>query len=292
MLKRSAVYNQKGFTLIEIAIVMVIIGLLAGGGVSLMGILSERKMRNEASQYQDDAKKALISFAKMNGRLPWADNNSDGTEDNNATVGFFPYQTLGFRPSDPYKRSLRYEFNSNLRTNRSASCSALRTGLSTSPLVVDSDGSTSAFYVAAVLISAGPKNADGAGPGNLAPFDAVTGGSYTGDNTDGIPNYIRFPPTNTFDDLVVYISGYELYSEICGDPVLTVVNTTGGNVYLYNNTQSSDIGMVPPGAISYTVVSGEQIRLCASAGGCVTPVSSTPATPIIISGSGVAINIP
>lgn len=31
-------FNEKVFTLIEIAIIMVIIGLLAGGGVSLMGM--------------------------------------------------------------------------------------------------------------------------------------------------------------------------------------------------------------------------------------------------------------
>jgi prepilin-type N-terminal cleavage/methylation domain-containing protein len=43
----SELGHEAGFTLIEIAIVMVIIGLLAGGGVSLMGMLSERKARNE-----------------------------------------------------------------------------------------------------------------------------------------------------------------------------------------------------------------------------------------------------
>jgi prepilin-type N-terminal cleavage/methylation domain-containing protein len=32
--------QQHGFSMIEIAIVMVIIGLLAGGGISLMGMLT------------------------------------------------------------------------------------------------------------------------------------------------------------------------------------------------------------------------------------------------------------
>ncbi|HWR90943.1 MAG TPA: type II secretion system protein, partial [Desulfobacterales bacterium] len=43
--------DQRGFTLIEIAVVMVIIGLLAGGGVSLMRMLTERKARNDALAY-------------------------------------------------------------------------------------------------------------------------------------------------------------------------------------------------------------------------------------------------
>ena len=291
IMPKQCVNNEKGFTLIEIAIVMVIIGLLAGGGVSLMGILSERKSRNEASEYLNDAKNALINFAKINGRLPWADNTLDGSEDTNITLGFFPYRTLGFRPNDSYSRVLRYELNNNIGTTRSNSCSALRAGLSASPRVVDSDGSTSAFSVAAVLVSAGPKDADNAGSGNLAVFDAVTSGGYSGNNTNGNPNYIRFPPNDSFDDLVVYISRYELYGEICGDPVLTVGNTTGGNVYIYDNALSADIGMVPNGsANSYKIISGDQIDLWTAPGKSGSHVNSTPAAPFIVSGTGIVVD--
>jgi prepilin-type N-terminal cleavage/methylation domain-containing protein len=296
MIKLSE-YNERGFTLLEIAIVMVIIGLLAGGGVSLMGILSERKSRNETSEYLNDAKNALINFAKINGRLPWADNNFDGNEDTNINVGFFPYRTLGFKPSDSYRRVLRYELNSNLGSSLPNSCSALiqPSGLSGSPLVIDSDGSTSAFSVAAVLVSAGQNNADSAGPGNLAFFDAVTTGSFTGDNTDGIPNYIRSTPSETFDDLVIYISGYELYGEICGDPVVvTFNNRNAGDIYIYNRTLDQEIGMVEHDKVSapYRIVAGEQIEIWTASGGTGSPVTSVPPNPFIASGPGLAVDVP
>jgi prepilin-type N-terminal cleavage/methylation domain-containing protein len=282
--------GEKGFTLIEIAIVMVIIGLLAGGGVSLMSMLSERRIRNESVAYLDEAKNAVINYAKINGRLPLADTDNNGLEDSSASPGTLPYLTLGMKPRDANSRFIRYALNTNLDTNRDTSCSALRTGLAGSPLVVDSDGSATAFPVAAVLVSAGQKDADN--DGNA--LDRITAGTYRGNNTTGTPNYLRHPPTSTFDDLVVYISGYSIYGEMCGDPKLTINNANSTNsVYLYNITQSNDIGVIPPGnAISYRIVSGDRIALCASTGGCGTTVTSNPATPLIISGSGIAINVP
>jgi prepilin-type N-terminal cleavage/methylation domain-containing protein len=283
------VLSEKGFTLIEIAIVMVIIGLLAGGGVSLMGMLSERKVRNESAEYLNDAKFAITSFAKINGRLPWADNNNDGLENNNIATGTLPFLTLGLKPRDANSRVINYALNTNLRTTRANSCSALRPGLAGAPLMVDADGSTTAFPVAAVLIGAGPTDADN--DGNV--FDRITAGAYRGNNRTGAPNYLRHPPTNTFDDLVVYISGFSLYGEVCGDPVLSVNNGSAANIYVYNVTQSSDIGLVAPGsAVTFRIISGEQVSIRSAAGGGGAIVASNPNTPITIAGEGAVISVP
>jgi prepilin-type N-terminal cleavage/methylation domain-containing protein len=283
------VRSEKGFTLIEIAIVMVIIGLLAGGGVSLMGMLSERKVRNESAEYLNDAKFALTSFAKINGRLPWADNNNDGLENNNIITGTLPYLTLGLKPRDANSRFIGYALNNNIGTNRSNSCGALRPGLAGAPLVVDADGSTTAFPVAAVLVSAGPTDADN--DGNV--FDRITAGTYRGNNRTGAPNYLRHPPTNTFDDLVVYINGYTLYGDVCGDPVLSVNNGSAANVFIYNTTQSSDIGIVAPGStVTFRIIAGEQVSIRSAAGGGGAIVGSTPNNPVVVAGSGVVIRVP
>ena len=297
MLKQCA-NNEKGFTLIEIAIVMVIIGLLAGGGVSLMGMLSERKMRNETAEYLNDAKNALINYAKIHGRLPWADNiNGDGWENNLLATGELPYLTLGMKPRDANSRFIKYALNNNIGTDRSTSCSTLRPGLPSGsiPSVVDSDGSAIAFPVAAVLISAGPKDADN--DGNV--FDDITG-TPQGDNTNGNPNYIRHPPNDTFDDLVVYISGYSLYGEICGDGgiysdriIIPIKNRSSNDVYVYNTTESSDIAMILPGtSITHEFFLGDTIELCLSPGGCGTTVTSTPSTPRTIDESVIFVDIP
>jgi len=282
-------FDNRGFTLIEIAIVMVIIGLLAGGGVSLMGILSERKTRNETIEYLNEAKAALVNFARINGRLPWADSSGDGLEDSGVSTGSFPYGTLRTGPADPQKRALRYALNSALGTGLSGTCSALRSGLTGSPLVVDSDGATASFPVAAVLLSSGPQDADG--DGNV--FDDVTAGTHLGDNRDGNPNYIRHPPDAGFDDMVVYLSEYTLYGEICGSPNLAVKNSTTADIFVYDRTRGSDIGIVPTGStISYGITSGDRIELRSAAGGGGSIVASTPMTPIIVAGEGATVVAP
>jgi prepilin-type N-terminal cleavage/methylation domain-containing protein len=282
-------FDNKGFTLIEIAIVMVIIGLLAGGGASLMGILSERKTRNETIEYLNEGKASLVNFAQINGRLPWADSSGDGLEDSGVSAGSFPYRTLRSGPADPQKRSLRYALNSALGASLSSTCSALRSGLTGSPLVVDSDGSSASFPVAAVLVSSGPKDADG--DGNV--FDDETSGTHLGDNRDGIPNYIRHPPDAGFDDLVVYLSEYTLYGEVCGSPNLAVRNGTAADIFVYDQTRGSDIGIAPPGStISYGITSGDRIQLRSAAGGGGSIVASTPMTPIIVAGEGATVVAP
>ena len=231
-------YNSRGFTLIEIAIVMVIIGVLAGGGVSLMGMLTKRKARTETIEYLKQAQAALISFADINGRLPWADTSGDGAENAGSSSGNLPYQTLKLSPTDPYKRMLRYEFNANLATNLTVSCSALRSGLSGGPNIVDADGAASSFPIAAILVSAGTMDADS--DGNV--FDDISTGTHQGDNRDGNPNYIRHPSVDSFDDLVVYLGENQLYGEICEYLNLAVKNDSGATVNVHNLITGADLG--------------------------------------------------
>ncbi|MDQ7031405.1 MAG: prepilin-type N-terminal cleavage/methylation domain-containing protein [Desulfonauticus sp.] len=55
--------SKKGFSLIEIAIVMIIIGLLLGMGVSLMGTLVKRAKYKETEEVVKSAKEGLITYA-------------------------------------------------------------------------------------------------------------------------------------------------------------------------------------------------------------------------------------
>ena len=282
--------NKHGFTLIEIAIVMVIIGLLAGGGVSIMGMLTQRKARNETIDYLKETKEALITYVTINGKLPWADTDGDGNQNNNATSGTLPYLDLMVRPSDPYKRVLRYGINSNLGTDKPTTCSALKTGLSSGPRVVDGDGAATSFYIAAILISSGPMDLDSDGD----VFDAITSGSYQGDNTDGTPNYIRHTPIDTFDDLVVYIGGNELYGNLCEYLTLAVNNGTGEpTAYVRDANQGIDLGNIGDGGSAlYEIISGTRIEIRSSAGGGGSIILSDPPTPIYLAGNGFTITIP
>jgi prepilin-type N-terminal cleavage/methylation domain-containing protein len=98
---------QKGFTLVEIAIVLVIFGLL----LSAL-LLPLRAQREQAAQAQtisrlDNAKQALIGFVQANGRLPCpATDVSNGIAAPNASgpcttqLGFLPAASLGIQPTD------------------------------------------------------------------------------------------------------------------------------------------------------------------------------------------------
>jgi len=281
--------DQRGFTLIEIAVVMVIIGLLAGGGVSLMRLLTERKARNEALTYLKETRATLIGLAERTGRLPYADSDGDGLENNGVTIGALPYRTLQVAPIDPYKRPLRYAINPNLGVNRASSCSALRAGLTGVPQTMDADGAPAAFPIAAILVSAGPMDADGDGNG----FDDLSVGTHQGDNTDGIPNYLRHPPVAGFDDLVIYLGGNELYSSICEYLTLAVNNHSAATVYVYETTQGTDLGNLAAGNSSvYTVLSGSRMELRSGSGGGGNVVASNPPTPIALAGRGVTITLP
>lgn len=283
-------FNARGFTLLEIAVVMIIIGILTGGGVSLMKILTERKARNETIDYLRQARAALINYHVVQGRLPCADTDSDGIENAGATVGFLPYLDLRIPPTDTYKRPLRYEVNANLILDRATSCSALDAGLTARPAVVDADGAGTAFNVAALLASGGPMDADN----NGSAFDALNAGTHQGNNNSGTPNYLRHPPVTSFDDLTAYIGPHELCAQVCEFLDLAVNNATSSTVYVYDVNQSTDIGIITGGNSGlYRIISGTRIELRRGSGGGGLIVSpSTPQTPVILAGKGATINVP
>lgn len=279
-------FNANGFTLLEIAVVMVIIGILTGGGISLMRILTERKARNATADYLQQVRTALVGFAADNGRLPWADGNDDGTADTGTTRGTLPYLTLQLAPSDAYKRILNYEVNANLAVSRAGTCSALRASLAGRPRMVDADGSAAAFSVAAVLVSSGPMDADG--NGNV--FDDLTAGPFLGNNATGTPAYLRHPPVQDFDDLTAYIGGNELSAQVCDDLDLAVNNNSSATVRIFDASQGTYLGNIGPGGTAaYVIISATRIEVHDMGGSIVT---STPPTPITLSGRGAQIDIP
>lgn len=112
--------GQKGFTLIEIAIVVLIVSILLGYTVAFIPRQQELKQYRQADQEMDEIINRLIGYAQINGRLPCPDTSGgggtiDGREDtddsiNNVTgavgtdtiiddclayFGFLPRATIG-----------------------------------------------------------------------------------------------------------------------------------------------------------------------------------------------------
>lgn len=98
---------QRGFTLVEMAIVLVIFGLLLAA--LLVPIQAQRNLtlQIETENTLNVAKKALLGFAQTQGRLPCpanvASNGAESPVGGGACaqqVGFLPAATLGIQPTD------------------------------------------------------------------------------------------------------------------------------------------------------------------------------------------------
>ncbi|MDD4977496.1 MAG: prepilin-type N-terminal cleavage/methylation domain-containing protein [Gallionella sp.] len=93
-----------GFTLIEIAMVLMIVALVLGGLLPTISSQIEQKQINDTRRQLDEIKDALIGYAVANGRLPCpATAASNGEEKpvgggncSNFYNGYVPAATLGF----------------------------------------------------------------------------------------------------------------------------------------------------------------------------------------------------
>jgi prepilin-type N-terminal cleavage/methylation domain-containing protein len=116
IMKRSTVMQQlqTGFTLVEMAIVLMILALLLGGLLPTLSGQVEQRRITETNKQLDEIKEALIGFAIINGRLPCpATSGSNGVENpsgggnctyfsntTNASNDYLPAVTLGLSGTD------------------------------------------------------------------------------------------------------------------------------------------------------------------------------------------------
>jgi len=103
----------RGFTLIELAIVLFVVALLLGG--MLLPLASQQDIRNygDTQKILAEAREALLGFAMANDRLPCPAAAANGVESppgggacTNPHNGFLPAATLGLSPVDAQGHSL------------------------------------------------------------------------------------------------------------------------------------------------------------------------------------------
>lgn len=201
--------HNTGFTLIEVAMVMVIIGLILAASIAPLNKQIERGRIQETNKLLDEIEQALYGFAIANGRLPCpADADSQGQEKettaNNGTcnVGGTPNSVSGFLPGralgisgkynadilllDAWNNPIRYAVTQN-NTNGSAPDFTARNGtfdgVATNTLkpdlVICDKNSTNntdcspnrmlANNAVAVIISLGTDGAQARVPGTMPP---------------------------------------------------------------------------------------------------------------------------
>ena len=108
---RSPSTRQTGFTLTELAIVLVIMSLLSGGILLSLSAQAENRNLNNTRQQLGEIKDALLGFAATNGYLPCPDVDNDpanasyGVADISGCStgeGWLPFKTLGTYEHDPW----------------------------------------------------------------------------------------------------------------------------------------------------------------------------------------------
>ena len=228
-------YSIQGFTLIELAMVLLILGLLMSSFLAPLAARVEQQERNNTQIRLDEIEEILYGHVLQNAYLPCPDCTStaggcaaatanDGVEDTVVAgggltcateVGNLPWVTLGVKSTDEWNNIFTYRVDDtfadrNNATTDGTGCAASATlNVSFSLcsdgeiIVLNSAGGTNlATNIPAIVVSHG-KN--------------FSLGAPTANETENLNNDTTFVDTNFsnnaitgFDDMVIWISPYVL----------------------------------------------------------------------------------
>lgn len=239
--ERSGTPQQAaGFTLVEIAIVMVIISLVFAGGLAGVKGFRDNATYTQADNYLQESRTALLGFALAQGYLPCPDSDGDGVQDIEditsgetctANAGTLPWSDLGLDSMPPWKAPIIYAINAQATA---ATCSnagqsvcffedeqAPAFDLKTPPRagsggsgnlrVEDSANAVVADNVIAVLISAGKNARQTAAACAGVSADEIE--NCDGD-TDFVMDITRTSDADFFDDQLIWIHANTLKGQM------------------------------------------------------------------------------
>jgi prepilin-type N-terminal cleavage/methylation domain-containing protein len=228
--------QQQGFSLIEMAIVLVILGMLLGGLMIPLSSQREVSQRQATERQLQEIRNALIGFAQINNRLPCpAQINTNGVEARvlagvnmgNCTFpnGVIPFMDIGIQGSiinqnlvDVWQQPILYRLTSVAGPNPPATAwvyakspiplapavanrpdfQICNTSVSATLLACANAISTTATNVVAVVIATGE---------NHGYADEL-------ENTDVDRVFVMHSATQNFDDVLIWISQPTLTYEL------------------------------------------------------------------------------
>ncbi len=224
----SRIKACRGFTLVELAIVLVIIGLIVGSFVGTLSSRIEATHIAETKQGLDDIKTAIFGYVYKNGVLPCPDTDGNGESNACTNSGLVPSVTLGLGSGDAWNNRYEYWIDDaafavtfDLDTNSTAADGGEieqrnSAGTALVPL---------AKSAVAIIFSRGKNGLGSTGvDGTVKVALPALGAGHDDEieNDDGNNRFVSRPPTTAgastaggeFDDLLIWISEFELKAKM------------------------------------------------------------------------------
>ncbi len=215
---------QRGFTLTEMSVVLVIVALLIAGLMIPLSTQQEIRARTATDKTLSDVREALIGFAATNARLPRPANSAtDGTERAACATdadcsGFIPWATLGVEKLDGWNKLIRYSVtpayaNATITLTTIANRTVQgRDGAGALSYLAGQASCTAAGQcVAAVVFSHGAGRWGTSDSGTALADGSATNADEDANNTGPTAYFSRLPTADTaatggeFDDVVVWL---------------------------------------------------------------------------------------
>lgn len=217
----AMIRQDQGFTLTELAVVLVIVSLLLGGLLIPLGAQQEIEQRRTTEQQLNNIREALVAFATVNLRLPCPDTNNDGLEDVPCTTnavrdGGLPWKTMAIAELDAWGGSWLYRIERDYANSATLKSRILLNGdecsnISTAPFYFDCIDiqnnagvrlNSNREHPLAIIYSTGPnRQADG----HNASYEAAR---------TAVPTYQSDVPGAGFDDLLIWVNRSSLISPL------------------------------------------------------------------------------
>lgn len=251
MKMRASIQANNGFTLIELAVVLVIIAIMLGSFIGTLSSRIENSRISDTADELEEIKQAMIAFAFVNGYLPCPDCDmvtgncpaatvADGIADFDAAAnrcnedeatGNVPWVSLGFGRSDSWGTRYRYAVQNEYANSATSFSLDGATGPAGSAIikepnfVADATGGTPqdlANNAVAIIFSHGKNGYGGFSENNMARIDVPAANLDESENTNNDNIFYSRPGTaagatiagGEFDDIVIWISEYELKAKM------------------------------------------------------------------------------
>ena len=221
MLKKTI----RAFALLEVAIALSILGLIAYMGMPLINRLQSWQHTHATTDHQEQIMQALSAYVLANSRLPCAAENASGQAKDGINIGFVPYQTLGIPENiakDGQHHWMTYAVEPNLTSSavvflqdpglsldsQTIFCKATSSETLTIRQADEKSCIMSPDFAAVVIVSHGNSGGYYLDNGEISPSNSsdMHKKSNLGRNGNFVTKKIRRSTTDIFDDIVTFAS--------------------------------------------------------------------------------------